>query len=174
MIFAWSGQLSAVAPYQLAGKTSTRIELEYQGVRSNAVTAPVAVASPGIFTLNASGLGQGAILNQDGTVNAAGNPAASRSVVTLYATGEGQTHPEGVDGRVAGTELASPVLPVIVRIGGIDAEVLYAGSAPGLVSGVLQVNARIPSSVSAGESVPVLLLVGEFASRPGVTLAVGP
>jgi uncharacterized protein (TIGR03437 family) len=173
MIFASSAQLSAVAPYELAGRTSTRIELDYQGARSNAVIAPVAAASPGIFTMDASGQGQGAIVNQDGTVNSTSNPAAPGSVITIYATGEGQTDPEGVNGRVVTTELAKPVLPVNLRIGGVDAEVLYAGSAPGLVSGVLQVNARIPASVGGGESVPVELVVGGLASRPGVTLAIG-
>jgi uncharacterized protein (TIGR03437 family) len=171
MIFVSSGQLSAVAPYQIAGRTSTRVELEYQGARSNAVTAPVAAASPGIFTAAASGMGQGAILNENGTVNSTGNPAAPGSVIVIYATGEGQTTPESVNGAVVGVEPPKPVLPVAVRIGGADAQVLYAGSAPGLVSGVLQVNARLPSGVH-GDSVPVDLLVGEFASRPGVTVAV--
>ncbi len=38
----------------------------------------------------------------------------------------------------------NPVMTVMVKIGGVDAEVLYAGAAPGLISGLLQVNVRIP------------------------------
>jgi uncharacterized protein (TIGR03437 family) len=50
--------------------------------------------------------------------------------------------------------------------------VLYAGGAPGLVAGVLQVNARIPPEAPSGNAVPVLLTVGGFSSQPEVTLAV--
>ena len=55
-----------------------------------------------------------------------------------------------------------------MTIGGKEGVVLYAGGAPGLVSGVFQVNVR----VTAGEAVPVVLWVGEAASGVGVTLAV--
>ena len=37
---------------------------------------PVRATAPGLFTANASGTGQGSILNQDNTVNSAANPAA--------------------------------------------------------------------------------------------------
>jgi uncharacterized protein (TIGR03437 family) len=89
----------------------------------------------------------------------------------IYATGEGQTTPAGVDGAVTGATLQRPVLPVRVTIGGQEAEVLYAGSAPGLVAGVLQVNARVPALARRG-SVPVVITVGAAASQGGVTLAV--
>jgi len=59
-----------------------------------------------------------------------------------------------------------------VRISGIAAEALYAGGAPGLVAGVLQVNAKVPSGVPSGEAIPVVLTIGGVNSRPGVTLAV--
>jgi len=40
--------------------------------------------------MNQSGNGQGAILNQDNTVNGPGNPAATGSVIQIFATGEGR------------------------------------------------------------------------------------
>ena len=92
--------------------------------------------------------------------------------MVLYATGEGQTVPDGVDGLLTGTTLRRPALPVSVTIGGQPAEVLYAGSAPGLVSGVLQVNARIPAGVTTGPAIPVVVTVGGASSQAGVTLAV--
>jgi trimeric autotransporter adhesin len=58
-----------------------------------------------------------------------------------------------------------------VSIGGQPAEVRYAGSAPGLVAGVLQVNARIPDGVRSGAA-SVVLTVDRVQSRPGVTLAI--
>ncbi|MBK5291093.1 MAG: hypothetical protein JJE04_05265 [Acidobacteriia bacterium] len=52
------------------------------------------------------------------------------------------------------------------------AELLYAGAAPGLVAGVLQVNVKVPAGIAPGQSVPVQFAVGGVSSRSGVTLAV--
>ena len=173
LIYVQAGQVSALAPYSLAGKGTTQLEVEFQGKRSAAVTLPVAQAAPGLFTLDSSGKGPGAILNgEDGTVNSASNAVARGSIAVLYATGEGQTEPPGVDGKPVTEPLPKPRLPVSVRIGGLEAEVLYAGGAPGLVAGVLQVNVRVPHGVTPGNAVPVLLTVGNAPSQPAVTLAV--
>jgi uncharacterized protein (TIGR03437 family) len=93
-------------------------------------------------------------------------------VVAIYATGEGQTTPPGIDGKPSSDVLPKPQAPVVVLIGGAQAEVLYAGAAPGLVAGVLQVNARIPQSAPSGPGVPVSLVVGNASSQSGLTLAV--
>ncbi len=130
----------------------------------------MAAALPGLFTANASGSGPGAIRNQDLSVNSASNPAPRGSIV-VYATGEGATDPVGVDGQVAATAFPKPTLPVTVRIGGMPAEVLYAGAAPSLVAGVLQVNVRVPEGVPDGAA-EVRLIVGSAESPAGVTVAV--
>jgi uncharacterized protein (TIGR03437 family) len=105
-------------------------------------------------------------------VNTPGNPADRGQVVVLYTTGEGLVTPPGINGQVIGTNLRRPVLPVRVRIGGVEVTPEYAGSAPGIASGVMQVNVRIPANAPVGGAVPVDLLVGNFASAPGVTLAI--
>jgi len=56
----------------------------------------------------------------------------------LFGTGEGQTNPPGVDGRPATTVFPKPLGAVKVFIGGIQADVAYAGAAPFLVAGVLR------------------------------------
>lgn len=173
VLYAADGQLSAVVPYAVWDKQTTAVEVEYLGVRSNAVMLPVAAASPAIFSVGATGRGQGAIRNQDGTVNGAGNPAAPGSVVQIFATGEGRTRPDGVDGRLAvAPPLPAPLLPVRVWIGGVEAQVTYAGAAPGMVAGVMQVNARVPEGIVPGDEVPVLLRVGAFESPETITLAI--
>ncbi len=172
LIYVSANQASAIVPYSVAGKSTTQVQVEYQGVRSPAVTLPVAASAPGLFTLDSSGRGPGAILNQDFTVNSASNPAAIGSAVILFATGEGQTNPPGEDGRLAAEPLPAPLLPVSVAIGGRPAAVLYAGGAPGLVAGVLQVNVRVPDGVTPGPAVPVVLTVGNNSAQSGVTLAV--
>ena len=55
-----------------------------------------------------------------------------------------------------------------VFIDGIDCDVLYAGVAPGLVAGAVQVNVRVPDFAVNGE---VVLRVGERESQAGVTVS---
>ena len=106
-------------------------------------------------------------------MNSAANPAEKGAVVSLYATGEGETDPQVADGRLATPQvLPRPKAPVEVTIGGWRAEVLYAGAAPGQVVGLLQVNARVPAGAPSGSAVPVVLTIGAASSQPGVTLAV--
>jgi uncharacterized protein (TIGR03437 family) len=57
-------------------------------------------------------------------------------------------------------------------VGGIAANVQYAGGAPGLVAGLLQVNVQIPAGVQPGGYVPVVLQIGDSVSGPGVWIAV--
>jgi uncharacterized protein (TIGR03437 family) len=131
----------------------------------------VAAASPALFTLNASGSGPSATLNQDYTVNGPANPAERGSTVILYATGEGLTDPAGADGQVVSNVLARPQQAVKVTIGGVEAIVDYAGSAPGSVAGVFQINARIPMNIGAGNQ-SVQVSVGGIGSPSGVTVSV--
>jgi uncharacterized protein (TIGR03437 family) len=155
----------------LSGNSSTVVQVSYQGMTSNSLTLPVAVAAPGIFASDASGRGQGAILNQDSSQNAPGNPTTVGSVVSVYATGEGQTNPAGVDGRPGDLNPRLPIQTVTATIGGIDAPVQYAGGVFGLTAGVLQVNLQVPAGVVPGSAVPVLLNIGGKASAVGVTVA---
>jgi uncharacterized protein (TIGR03437 family) len=175
LIYALAGQVSAMAPYAINGKSSTQVQVVFQGQASNTVSVPVVPTIPGIFTLDSSGSGPGAIVNQDGTVNSANNPAPAGSIVFLYATGEGETNPGGIDGKPGDNPAPTPVAqPVTAAIGGLNASVLYAGGVPGLVAGLLQVNIQVPSDVSAGNAVPVVLTIGGKTTQANVTLAVGP
>ncbi|MCG8650160.1 MAG: hypothetical protein MI861_10015, partial [Pirellulales bacterium] len=113
-----NGQINLVVPYAVDGLTATEMVVERNGAASQPMTLQVAATAPAIFTLDGSGRGQAAALNEDGTVNGPSNPAARGSVVAVFATGEGQTSPQGVDGRIAGEVLPRPLAPVIVGIGG--------------------------------------------------------
>ncbi len=53
--------------------------------------------------------------------------------------------------------LAQPVAPVSVLVDGQNTEILYAGAAPGLVAGVLQVNFRLPRKLWTGVALGILL-----------------
>ena len=89
-------------------------------------------------------------------------------------TGEGQTDPQGADGAIVPalvSALKKPVLPVTATIGGLPATVAYAGSAPGLVSGVMQVNLVIPATVATGVAVPIVITVGVSTTQTGANAA---
>lgn len=171
LIYVAQNQVSAVAPYSLAGKTTTELQVEYKGKLTKKVVLPVVATSPGLFTLNASGRGQGAILNQDYTVNGPSNAAAGDSVVIFYGTGDGQTSPAGVDGKPAVDPYPKPVAAVSVTIGGKAAQVEYAGAAPYFVAGVFQINAVVPKGLPAGAA-QVKIKIGDSESPDGVTVAV--
>jgi uncharacterized protein (TIGR03437 family) len=171
IIYASGRQTSVVVPYAVAGKSSVPMVVEYKGGRSAPLPVPVVATGPGLFSANASGAGPGAFLNQNGSLNTAANPAAKGSVVILYGTGEGQTNPPGQDGRLVAAPLPSPVAGVQVTIGGVRAEVLYAGGAPGLTPGLLQLNVRVPAEVQAGAQ-PVVVRVGNNESQRGITVAI--
>jgi len=170
LLYVDRNQINAIVPYGLAGRPGTRLYVEYQGRKSNVVELAMAAASPALFMLGASG--QGAILNQDFMVNSASNPAARGSIVMFYGTGEGATSPAGVDGLTAVSEPPKPVLPIRVQIGGIEAEVHYAGGVQTLVAGVMQVNVRVPQGVTPGNAVNAVLMVGGASSQRRVTMAV--
>ena len=171
MIYTWATQVAAIVPYEITG-TAAQVTVTYQGQTSAAFSVPIASSAPGIFTLNSTGQGQAAAINQDGvTVNSAATPAKMGDIISLYATGEGQTTPAGVDGKPASVPYPKPILPVWVTVGGQNATVIYAGGAPGLVAGLMQVNVQIPAGFQAGSAVPVALQV-DGLSPGGVTIAV--
>jgi uncharacterized protein (TIGR03437 family) len=172
VIYVVAGQMSVVVPYAVSGSTSATLQVTYNGVASNTVTVPVTDAAPALFTYNASGTGPLAAANQDGSVNTSANPATAGSVMVFYGTGEGQTSPGGVDGQVANGVYPKPVLPVTATIGGLPANILYYGAAPGDVAGAFQLNVAVPAGVTPGPAVPVSFTVGSKSSQPGVTIAV--
>jgi uncharacterized protein (TIGR03437 family) len=133
----------------------------------------VATVIPAVFTLNGTGTGQAAAINaKDNSVNGTGHPAKAGDFVSLYITGVGQTSPPGADGTPNSTPLPLPVASVQVTIGGRPATVNFAGGAPGLVAGVIQVNAQIPAGLGVNNAAPVLVQVGTSNSQPGVTVAI--
>jgi uncharacterized protein (TIGR03437 family) len=169
LVYSTAGQVGAAVPYAVTGGT-VQVVAQSLGTSSSPVSVALAATAPGVFTADGSGRGQAAAVNQDGTPNGAGAPAPAGSVISLFATGEGQTSPPGVDGKTTGTVMPKPLAPVTVQIGGIPANVTYAGGAPGAIAGLMQINAVVPSGVSG--TAPLIVTVGGVSSQPGVTIVV--
>ncbi len=175
ILFASSTQINTVVPFGVSG-TTAQLQVLYQGQPTVSTTLAVQPASPAIFSVKGDGGGQGAILNQDGSVNSSTNPAAPGSVVALYVTGAGLTTPSSTDGLItAPAAIASypvPILPVSVSIYGLPAQVIYAGAAPGVVAGVLQINVVVPADAGPYTSDQVVVTIGDYVSPSAVTMTV--
>jgi uncharacterized protein (TIGR03437 family) len=172
MLYSASGQFSCIVPYSVTGRQTTRVQAEFKGEKGNILTIPVSASVPGLFTLDQTGRNQLAALNSDYSLNGASRPAARGSIVMLFGTGEGPTTPSGSDGKLAVGVYPKPAANVTAQVGGRDAEVLYAGAAPDLVAGVIQINVRIPADAPLG-NVPVVIKVGSrTSSQSGATLTI--
>jgi uncharacterized protein (TIGR03437 family) len=177
MIYAGSTQVSAVVPYEMASVANPAVWINFAGEASNAYQLSLASAAPGLFAQNASGSGAGAILNQDNSLNGPAHPAAKGSIVQVYMTGEGQTTPQPVTGAITTVTLPppqvtpAPVQPIQVWIGGQPALYTYAGEAPGMVAGVMQLNVQIPANAPSGPQ-PIQVSIGGNMSQSSITVSV--
>ena len=177
VMYVSAGQVNAVVPYEVASLQSVGVTVKFLGQASNAFTLPVGATAPGVFTLNATGSGQGLILNAaDYSVNGPAKPAAKGSYVLVYVTGEGATLPAGTTGLVTVAQPAPPYTPgplltVVPWVNGQIAYFNFAGEAPGFVSGVMQVNVQIPANAPSGD-LPLQVSVGGNFSQTGVTVRV--
>jgi len=133
-------------------------------------TITVQPANPALFTTNLATDGPAVALNQDGSLNSATRPAARGSVISLWGTGTGQTLPSSVDGQAApvGTLLRTK-LPVTVAIGGQDAEVQFAGAAPGF-AGLTQINVRVPPTAAPGSASVKMTVGGTPLNQGSITI----
>jgi uncharacterized protein (TIGR03437 family) len=177
LTYAGAGQVNAIVPYEVAGKPATQLTVAYQGGTSAPVTLNVQAATPAVFSLDFNGQGNGAILNQDNSLNGKSRPAARGSVVQIFLSGGGVTNPASTDGWI--TTLIGgqwPLLtaqPVAVTIGGVASpQINYAGGAPGAVAGLTQINAVVPESVTPGSALPLVVEIGSWQSQSGITIAV--
>lgn len=89
----------------------------------------------------------------------------------LYATGQGVTNPGSPTEAFPVDVYPEPQAPTSLRIGGLDAALLFRGQAPG-TSGVMQLNARLPAGLQSAVAIPVVLMVGSAESQGSVTVAV--
>jgi uncharacterized protein (TIGR03437 family) len=169
---ASAGQINVFVPSGVGDSPPVEVIVDIDGARSSPVTVAVAESAFGLASADSSGEGPGAILNQDGSYNNKANPAAPGSIVTLFGTGAGLTTPRLTDGALEiSLPFSAPVAAVSVTIGGQAAELLYAGAAPLLPTGVLQINARIPTSAPPGD-VPIAVTIGNVTTSRQITCAV--
>jgi uncharacterized protein (TIGR03437 family) len=168
-----SDQVGAIVPFGVSGKTSVEMLVAYKGKTSALILLPVAEASPSLFTLDASGTGQAAVLNENLTLNGYTNPARIGTVIVLFGTGTGLYKGKANnDGEIVGASLPVPQLPIFARVGGVTTDIIYVGGAPDIVNGVFQMNVRIPLGAPTGTKVPIQLTVGDVSTTASTTVAI--
>ncbi|MBI4465364.1 MAG: hypothetical protein HY647_11725 [Acidobacteria bacterium] len=183
MLRAFPTQLVVQMPTELTGIASAQIEVTVDGQSSASRTFFVDSTSPGIFSVNAQGTGQGAILNgvelNQGISSLAApsgsfpnsRPARPGETVVIFCTGLGEVNPPVPTGVLA-SGLHNSVNPATVTIDGLSASVQFSGLAPNF-AGLYQVNVVIPQGARAGNEIPVVLTIGGKPSNT-VTIAVSP
>jgi uncharacterized protein (TIGR03437 family) len=172
ILYTSATQLNAIVPYEVAGQSQLVMQVVDQGAASAGLPLQVVNAAPGAFTADFSGTGQVVAANQDGSVNGPSNPAAAGSYVTVYFTGGGETNPPGVTGSVTGLVLKPLTQNISVTVGGVLANVSFAGAAPALVDGVNQLNILLANNTPSGSAQPLVITVGSNAGPPTATLVV--
>jgi uncharacterized protein (TIGR03437 family) len=137
-------------------------------------------ASPGIYSLNGSGAGQGAILIAGtmlaATAGSSGRPAKLGEYVEIYANGLGVLDTPWPAGTPAPADKSLRVKnPVLVVLGGIEVEPSFVGLAANSI-GLYQVNLQVPFYAPVDNAVPVLLKVflddGSVRTSNAVTMAI--
>jgi len=147
LLYAGPGQVNFIAPFGTPQTGTVSVELRRNGIVIDRVDKFARSSHVGIFTSDSSGTGTLAVLNQDQSVNSAANPAAAGSVVSLFITGVGAMTPQPIDGARPAAPLNKPVLSVFAFANGFPAGMVYAGNAPALVEGAVQVNIFLPNPI---------------------------
>jgi uncharacterized protein (TIGR03437 family) len=172
LLYTSDKQVNAQVPFNLPVNSQQQLVVRYNDTLSVPMPVSVSATQPAIFTQDYSGAGQGAITHANSILLAdSKNPVHAGDVIQIYCTGLGPVSPAVPEGTAASlTVLSQTVTPVTVTVGGQTATVTFAGLAPGSI-GEYQVNVQIPSGVTPGDSVPVILTEGSQVSQP-VTISV--
>jgi uncharacterized protein (TIGR03437 family) len=151
--FVSTGQINCLVPYGVTGTTATITVTN--GTASNAVTVPLAPTAPGMFSINQSGGGVGAILHSDFSRVSATSPAVGGETVLLFLTGMGPVDQPVVDGA-APAQLTNTISRPVVLIGGLQATVLFSGLSPQF-PGLYQMNVTLPAFPSGQSTLPLAI-----------------
>jgi uncharacterized protein (TIGR03437 family) len=185
--YAAPGQVNGLIPQKLNPNASFPLTVVRGSTRSVPVPVTVAALQPGIYTIDHSGAGQGAVQIAGTSVVAAPEGDGTRPVqsgteyLTIYCTGLGPV--VGTRGEVAPADGFPATPPAIYQtigtvtasIGGVNAPVVFSGLTPTLVA-LYQVNVQVPAGTPTGDAVPLVITVtnpdGITAQSNTVTVAV--
>jgi uncharacterized protein (TIGR03437 family) len=182
MYYVQADQINLLAPTLATVGPATVVVVANPGAANELRSDPFNLTTqqafaPALFTFDGKSVaatsGDGTKYIASATLISDAVAAKPGDIVVLYGTGMGSTNPAFAPGEVA-TSSATLAAAVTVMAGGVAipaADILYAGPSPGLISGLVQLNVRLPATLADGD-VPVLISVGGAQSASGTTILV--
>jgi uncharacterized protein (TIGR03437 family) len=158
LLFVQDGQISAIIPSlpNFSYTETVLVQVEVGGIPGPTISLVPSTNAPGLFASNASGGGNLAAINSDGTINSPSNPAKRGTYISLYGTGLPATGTNVIPLPDFGANLLYPAAGIVEALIGTEAaDVEYAGVAPGLVTAAQQINVLIPADSQIGPAVPI-------------------
>lgn len=166
--FISAGQVNVLTPFD-PSTGPLIVELTYNGAKTQ-FTVPANTLAPGFFSFDgvhpAAIHTDGSFIGPPTLYPGLTTPAKPGETIVLFGNGFGQTTPAITPGSIAPSGKL-PVLPV-VRIGGIQAQVQFAGI---VAPGEYQFNVVVPSTTPNGDNALVASYQG-FSTQPGLMLTV--
>lgn len=151
-------------------------------VESPPLVVDIGPVSPGVFAYP-SGIGQaiavlqtgdarnGALAGPVGSIPGISTfPAHAGDYLQVYANGLGAPDIPIANGYASTDQLRRTAAPTVL-VGGVEAEVTFAGLSPWFV-GVNQLNVKIPENAPKGNAVPLQLRAGGITTTGEVTIAI--
>jgi uncharacterized protein (TIGR03437 family) len=157
--FVSPAQVNVQVPGDVPAGGSVPVIVSYQGQASAPVMLPVKPLAGGLLAPAALKVNDVQYVAAYGTSSAVTTSAPARPGETLvfYGVGFGPVTPGTVAGQIA-QGLSSVSTPIEFQIGGVKAEILYAGLVPEF-TGLYQFNVTVPANAPAGD-LPVRVLMG--------------
>ena len=167
-----TGQINVQVPWEV-GTGAASVQVRKSGQVSTAQNVQIASVSPGIFTVNQQGTGQGAILISNSPIFAApansvpgqtSRPAARNEFISIFCTGLGDVTNRPASGnRSSGGGLSVTLTTPTVLIGGVSVNPAFSGLTNFV--GLYQVDVQIPANAPSGNAVPVGISMGGVSSN---------
>ncbi len=173
LIYVSPVQINFQVPFEAPMSGDGTVAVISNGTSSAAQTVSLAEYAPGIFTYapDASSVAP-VIVHADNTLVTPASPAVANEVLIIYTTGIGHfDHPPATGSPASSSPLAKAMELPTVTLGGIPAQVQFAGLTPGFV-GLVQINVQLPASLPAVHSLPLVVAYGSASSQT-VNLSVG-
>jgi uncharacterized protein (TIGR03437 family) len=175
LLYVSDSQINAVAPQAATPSSSMTVQIVSNDVTSPSFPATVVTADPQVFR---NPDGTAAAINQDNTLNSASNPAKAGSIVSIWATGTGSIYPRPPDGQISTAAQdydCCQIGALVVRSSNFvqvptpAPVVLYAGAAPSMVAGIVQINFQIPPYIDTPGTLGFSVFAsGESSSTVGI------
>src|SRR5262249_54482095 len=138
-------------PFATTGATAT-VVVQNGVASSNTGTVPVGATAPGVYSMDQSGTGSGAILKAEYSLVNHANPVTGGDTVLIFLPGMGTTNPTVADGTAGNVStLYKSTSDVAVYVGGVAGTVAFNGLAPGF-PGLYQINVVLPATLPKGKN----------------------